>query len=1257
MRPSAAQTDILSLEKFRLLSLLERASMTTKLNANLNQIPDEDCLTEFGQKTLGEFLRYILDLKLKNKTPEESIFSEEQIKRLLEDAELTDKDLSSRQFFHNFLLEFHEKRASYSSKTDDQTVKNLAANQSFLNKNAGQKLSYYQTTSPSEKYNADTTGEQTFNQIEVYYSETVGERRTQEDSFIIGSAKEGDWQDSKKVPSLLEKKFADLGPKIRSFGDQITDGSTAIISHYSTDQKLTIANLGDSRAVLFIKKGDGSFDWIRLTNDQEPLDILEMARIEGNGGFVPREGLYKNRVNGTLMIARSFGDHGKNLEGIEANSNTPNGKKLISYQPDIYQYNIPEILKEKHGSQAFLMTSCDGMYDHGIGNEATYANLLKVWFKNENLVQTKWGNNVAEYLRDYAIVLGSKDNVTVCFSNITNAPTEPMVVGVFDGHGGCSTSSIIAESLGQDLLKAGAIIHYAGGKNNTIRMVDTLQRKTLQEENKDIYYPTPNPVTRIAKARPARATPTAVPQIINYEINENTQTIKINSITSIASIILLQEDYDNLYDVEFAPIIEFYKNGGKVECDTSINNNEYPFTRIVPNSRYTTPIDQNSFQTLKESLSKITQAKQTFEEDYLEHISQLETDDRGYITQESFFRHGRKNRGLPGLTTNDVDGRYWYSGGSIDLVNKAYVLDAGFKSTDSSSNLTRLYEKDGNLIFLGQENCRDIGEAFKAIKNLSQNKKAQIFIPINRHGTHWETLEIEVERGSDDKFSIQNSYYDPLGTPTVYNDFKDLINKSAEKLLGTEKIKSSTSKTQNASKQSDCSSCGPVSCWYVGQRAGGKDCFKSTEQPNFAPGALDLRLAQIRLVSKNIGSQAQNLHRCYNKPRPLATTATPTRTIPVNTSDAQSKCKEILLSLSKVSDTEFGATHSFVREIFSEELEKFKDPRVRNAATTLDDLFANAGQTANREFVIVGNNALTEAINAFKIGTNKGLEFLSKLHQNYPAEKIFLTDKSGKEIEIEKAAIKKLGSVFKAAFSSGKIPREKRKELFSELKELAIQGLSTKALIATELDKKTHEKVTLIKSVNFNEKSETAEKIKVGEKNITVETGPKADSSGKLKIKFGERYVRKEFSGITFVDSSVKDEEFGDNSFANCNFIQCDLFAIKGKTIKFANCTFDKDCTLPFDLETLETIGFSGCKFSETLVKSLSSDIQNKIGIEGAPQDGFYSNRKVQYIPKSDLWKARVGYTGSKPQKPSTIPFTSGLNTQLRATTSERTAS
>ena len=729
-----------------------------------------------------------------------------------------------------------------------------------------------------------------------------------------------------------------------------------------------------------------------------------------------------------------------------------------------------------------------------------------------------------------------------------------------------------------------------------------------------------------------------------------------------------QEDYDNLYEVEFAPIIEFYKNGGKIKLHTSIDDSlKRGLKRLTQDHKYSTPTDQNPSQTLKNSLLKIEKAKQNRGVNYFQDISKLETDEKGRINQASFLRHARKDRNLPGLTLDDVDGKHWYGSRSIELVNQAYVMEAGFKKPRNHKNGTPIkYEKDNNLIFLGEENGGKIDEIFKEVfSSLETDKKAQIFIPINHSNVHWSTLEVEVTKGTDGKFSIQNSYFDPSGAGAPIKRTDDLVLQSAQNNFGQhfEKLQSHGYHTK---RQVDGSSCGPISSWYVGQRAKGLSCGNKDE--SFEPGALDLRLAQIRCISKNIGGEeAQTTQRSYNKPR-ITVASSPESP---NTTEAQKKCEHILMKLNEVKNSEFSFFHSSIRGIFVAELEKFYGASEFPAAKDTAELFQNVQTTIESKFLSGSDaaNFLKSVVTSFENNDSQALKMLSdrykedlstpappsKPAKTAPAEKIFLTAESGKKINIEKAAIEKLGSVFSAAVSSRKIPREKRKELFSDLKKLAIQGLSTKALIAKELDKEPHEKVTQVESVNFNEKSETAEKIKVGEKNITVETDPKADSSGKLKIKFGERYVRKEFENITFEDGRTRPEEFGNNSFANCKFTQYDLSAIKGKTIKFANCTFDKNCTLPFDLEALDTIGFSGCKFSEDLVKNLSPDIKNKIGIEGADNDGFYSTPKVQYIPQSDLKEAKD--KGTKLVKPSTIPFTSGLKAQLKTAPSERTAS
>jgi|GEM_PF-3438249 len=416
------------------------AAAKTKLSAfKLDDVPDDNYITQFGQENLGEYLGYVASLKLWG----EKIFKEEELERLAASAGLTSKDLESRKLFHYFLFELNSQKAESAAAAENQTIKKL------------------DPKVPVTRYEVDSSGDLSEELVvgnwRAHYSETIGRRAGQEDAFVIGAAKQDDgWENSVQVPSLLQKQFQEMGVQIRNYcidkdkGER--SGSTAIAAHYSKDRKLTIANLGDSRAVLFVRKADGEVEWIRLTNDQEPNDVFEQARIEAKGGFV-----WRNRVNGQLMVGRSFGD-----VFIQAGGDDE-GKMLISYEPDIYQHDIAQILSDYGAnSQAFLMTSCDGMYDHGKGNEATYAQALTDWFSNAE-EREKHKNNMAEYLRDYAISLGSEDNVTVCISDITEAPLQSVVTAVFDGHGGSKVSAIAAEAFAQNVLhdRSAAIVHHA----------------------------------------------------------------------------------------------------------------------------------------------------------------------------------------------------------------------------------------------------------------------------------------------------------------------------------------------------------------------------------------------------------------------------------------------------------------------------------------------------------------------------------------------------------------------------------------------------------------------------------------------------------------------------------------------------------------------------------------------------------------------------------------------------------------------------
>ncbi|MBM3579877.1 MAG: hypothetical protein FJX34_03805 [Alphaproteobacteria bacterium] len=265
----------------------------------------------------------------------------------------------------------------------------------------------------------------------IEYSETIGNHvkrlyEVQQDAFLVGEASNAYSGD---VATILQNACLEFGGLLKSnFGHnsryRVDAGTTGIIAHLATSQKLTIANVGDSRAVLCAKKADGSFKLIRLTNDHSPNNEEERQRIEQAGGYVMHDGACY-RTNGNLSLSRSFGDC---------------DDEMINNEPDLYSYELEKILREHDVVEGYLLMSCDGLYPEGGANELSYAAALEKWFKNEGGVQAQFKNNVAYYLQECAINMGGKqksyDNITVIFCPITGEQTIDLMFGVFDGHRG-----------------------------------------------------------------------------------------------------------------------------------------------------------------------------------------------------------------------------------------------------------------------------------------------------------------------------------------------------------------------------------------------------------------------------------------------------------------------------------------------------------------------------------------------------------------------------------------------------------------------------------------------------------------------------------------------------------------------------------------------------------------------------------------------------------------------------------------------------
>uniref|UniRef100_A0A7S2VDV0 PPM-type phosphatase domain-containing protein n=1 Tax=Entomoneis paludosa TaxID=265537 RepID=A0A7S2VDV0_9STRA len=94
-------------------------------------------------------------------------------------------------------------------------------------------------------------------------------------------------------------------------------GTTACVALFQ-DDKISLANAGDSRAVMARKRDDGQWDGIDLTIDQNPDSPEEMERIVKLGGYVsppPGPGLSARvwldaeQTQIGLAMARSIGDH------------------------------------------------------------------------------------------------------------------------------------------------------------------------------------------------------------------------------------------------------------------------------------------------------------------------------------------------------------------------------------------------------------------------------------------------------------------------------------------------------------------------------------------------------------------------------------------------------------------------------------------------------------------------------------------------------------------------------------------------------------------------------------------------------------------------------------------------------------------------------------------------------------------------------------------------------------------------------------
>ncbi|KAL5571125.1 hypothetical protein UlMin_023150 [Ulmus minor] len=150
-------------------------------------------------------------------------------------------------------------------------------------------------------------------------------------------------------------------------------GSTAVTAILINGQKLVVANVGDSRAVI-CKNGVAK----QLSVDHEPS--REKRLIESRGGFVSNLPGDVPRVDGQLAVARAFGD--KSL------------KIHLSSEPDI------DVLPIEEGTECIILAS-DGVWKVMSNQEAV-----------ECVKNIKDAHSAAKHLIEEALSRKSKDDIS-----------------------------------------------------------------------------------------------------------------------------------------------------------------------------------------------------------------------------------------------------------------------------------------------------------------------------------------------------------------------------------------------------------------------------------------------------------------------------------------------------------------------------------------------------------------------------------------------------------------------------------------------------------------------------------------------------------------------------------------------------------------------------------------------------------------------------------------------------------------------------
>ena len=221
------------------------------------------------------------------------------------------------------------------------------------------------------------------------------ERQLTDHGFRTEKEREG--CEEEDVKKIITKAFVKLNDRMGEIGckgekepngnkvKKIKGGTTVVIAWVVKD-KMYVANVGDSRAVMC----RGTRESERLTVDHKPDLEKEQQRIEKLGGRVMKSQEGGARMNGKIAVSRGLGDIHDSYIG-----------PFLGREPDI---TVIDWKKENEG--VTLVMACDGLWDV-IKDEEIPAIIEASRNKGEG------PGKLADGLMTMAYEKGSTDNITV----------------------------------------------------------------------------------------------------------------------------------------------------------------------------------------------------------------------------------------------------------------------------------------------------------------------------------------------------------------------------------------------------------------------------------------------------------------------------------------------------------------------------------------------------------------------------------------------------------------------------------------------------------------------------------------------------------------------------------------------------------------------------------------------------------------------------------------------------------------------------